>query len=90
MRNNIYKAWAVGCLVTCHSLNQETYEEQVFRKDNGFIVGQAEFEMPTKPGGDGLQRVENTGGYLRRQIKAKDISRNCPVKGVMSFLFIAL
>lgn len=49
MRNNIYVAWAVGWLVTHHSLTQKTYEEQVFRKDNGFIMGRVEFEMPLKP-----------------------------------------
>lgn len=50
MGNNSYVAWAVGCLVTCHSLNQETYEEHVFRKD---IVECVEFEMRMKsPGGD--------------------------------------
>lgn len=49
MRNNIYIAWAVGWPVTCHSLNQETYEEQVFRQDNEFIMGCVEFELPLKP-----------------------------------------
>lgn len=75
MGNSIYVAWAVGWLVPCHSLNRETYEEQVFRRDNGFIMGCVEFDMPMKPpGGDVLERAEDTGGYLRRQIRAKDIS----------------
>lgn len=53
MRNNFYVAWAVGWLGTCHPLNQKTHKEQVFRKDNGFIVGYVEFEMPmTPPRGD--------------------------------------